>query len=268
MIDSPYRVHPGKKLDLSKLDPADTGHFKDRAEAADPTAHNLKELRKQQDLLYAGAKQSLLIVIQALDTGGKDGAIKHVFGGVNPQGCDVTSFKQPTHIEAAHDYLWRVHAAVPARGMIGIFNRSHYEDVLVVRVHDLVPKSVWSERYEQINDFERLLGDEGTTVLKFFLHISKGEQKKRLEKRLDDPKRHWKFDANDLKERAHWDDYQSAYADALRKCSTDDAPWFVVPSDHKWYRNWVLSDTIVRAMKKMDLEYPEPADGLDKIVVD
>ena len=268
MIHSPYLVEPGEKLNLSKLDPADTGKFKDKDDAAAAVAKNLDHLSHLQGVLYAEAKRSVLIVIQALDTGGKDGAIKHVFGGVNPQGCTVTSFKQPTHVEAAHDYLWRVHAAAPARGLIGIFNRSQYEDVLVVRVHDLVPKSVWSERYDQINHFERMLADNGTTIVKFFLHISKDEQKRRLQSRLDDPKKHWKFSADDLKERAHWDDYQAAYEDALRKCSTKAAPWYVVPSDHKWFRNWVLSDTIVRTMRKMDLKYPPPAAGLDQVHVD
>ena len=268
MIDSPYLVEPGKKLSLSKLDTADTGKFRDKAAAAAATARNVAHLRKLQGLLYAEQKRSVLIVIQALDTGGKDGTIKHVFSGVNPQGCVVTSFKQPTELEARHDFLWRVHAAAPAKGMIGIFNRSQYEDVLVVRVHDLVPKHVWHERYEQINAFERLLSDAGTTVIKFFLHISKDEQKRRLQSRLDDPKKHWKFDANDLKERAHWDAYQAAYEDALRKCSTADAPWYAVPSDHKWFRNWVISDTIVRTMRKLDLKYPPAAAGLDHVKID
>ena len=268
MIESPYLVEPGKKLNLSKLDPGDTGKFKDKSDAAASTANNLDRLRKLQGLLYANAKQALLIVVQAMDTGGKDGAIEHVFGGVNPQGCDVTSFKQPTHLEAAHDFLWRTHAHVPRRGMIGIFNRSHYEDVLVVRVHDLVPKSVWSKRYEQINRFEEMLADEGTTIVKFFLHISKDEQKARLQSRLDNAKKHWKFDPNDLKERAHWAEYQVAYEDALRKCSTADAPWYVVPSNHKWFRNWVISDTIVRTMRKMDLKYPPAPKGLDEVHVD
>ncbi len=268
MIDSPYLVTPGKKLNLSKIDTADTGPFKDKADAAEPTEKNLRHLRDLQAVLYAQAQRSVLIVIQALDTGGKDGAIKHVFTGVNPQGCDVTSFKQPSHEEAGHDFLWRIHRACPARGQIGIFNRSQYEDVLVVRVHDLVPKHVWSKRYDQINAFEQMLAENGTTVIKFFLHISKAEQKDRLQSRLDDPKKHWKFDANDLKERACWDDYQTAYEDALRKCSTPDAPWYVVPSDHKWFRNWVISDTIVRTLKKLDLKYPPAADGLDQIKID
>ena len=201
MSDSPYLVPPGRKLDLSKIDTASTGDFKAKADAAGATADNLDQLRKLQRILYAEAKRSVLIVVQAMDTGGKDGAIKHVFGGVNPQGCSVTSFKAPSAHELAHDYLWRIHAAAPARGMIGIFNRSHYEDVLVARVHDLVPKHVWQRRYDQINAFEELLADAGTTVLKFFLHISKDEQKRRLQSRLDDPKKFWKFDANDLAER-------------------------------------------------------------------
>jgi PPK2 family polyphosphate:nucleotide phosphotransferase len=268
VIESPYLAEPGKKLSLSKFDPADTGKFKDRSDAAQSTARNLDRLRKLQGLLYADAKQALLIVVQAMDTGGKDGAIKHVFSGVNPQGCDVTSFKQPTPLEAKHDYLWRIHAAAPRQGQIGIFNRSHYEDVLVVRVHDLVPKSVWSQRYDQINQFEHLLADAGTTVVKFFLHISKDEQKRRLQSRLDNPKKHWKFDPNDLKERARWDEYQSAYEDALRKCSTPHAPWYVVPSNHKWFRNWVISDTIVRTMRGMKLKYPPAPEGMDKIKVE
>jgi PPK2 family polyphosphate:nucleotide phosphotransferase len=268
VIESPYLAEPGKKLSLSKFDPADTGKFKDRSDAAQSTARNLDRLRKLQGLLYADAKQALLIVVQAMDTGGKDGAIKHVFSGVNPQGCDVTSFKQPTPLEAKHDYLWRIHAAAPRQGQIGIFNRSHYEDVLVVRVHDLVPKSVWSQRYDQINQFEHLLADAGTTVVKFFLHISKDEQKRRLQSRLDNPKKHWKFDPNDLKERARWDEYQSAYEDALRKCSTPHAPWYVVPSNHKWFRNWVISDTIVRTMRGMKLKYPPAPEGMDQIKVD
>ena len=268
MSDSPYLVPPGRKLDLSKIDTASTGDFKAKADAAGATADNLDQLRKLQRILYAEAKRSVLIVVQAMDTGGKDGAIKHVFGGVNPQGCSVTSFKAPSAHELAHDYLWRIHAAAPARGMIGIFNRSHYEDVLVARVHDLVPKHVWQRRYDQINAFEELLADAGTTVLKFFLHISKDEQKRRLQSRLDDPKKFWKFDANDLAERARWDDYQAAYEDALRKCSTPHAPWYVVPSDHKWFRNWAISDTIVRALRQMDLQYPPAPDGMDQIKID
>src|SRR6476659_10416888 len=187
-----------------------------------------------------------------MDCGGKDGSIEHVFSSVNPQGCQVTSFKVPTPLELAHDYLWRIHQAVPPKGMIGIFNRSHYESVLVERVKNLVPKDVWSRRYRHINEFERLLADEGTTIIKFFLHISKDEQKRRMQARLDDKQKNWKFNVGDLKERALWDDYQEAYQDALRECSTDYAPWYVVPADKKWYRNWVISDTIVRTVQSLD----------------
>ena len=266
-LDSPYLATPGKKFRMSDVKTDDTGHFKDKEEAAAEVKKNLKKLAAMQELLYAEAKHAVLIVLQAMDTGGKDGAISHVFSGVNPQGCSVTSFKVPTELEKAHDFLWRIHSAVPRRGMIGIFNRSHYESVLVERVHNLVPKRVWRARYDQINGFEAMLADEGVTILKFFLHISKDEQKRRLQARLDDREKHWKFSVNDLKERQFWDDYQEAYEDAIGKCSTKAAPWFVVPADHKWYRNWVLSDTIVRALHKLHMEYPKAAPGLDKVVI-
>jgi len=263
MIDSSYRVNPGEKLNLSKFDTSDTGKFKDKEDAKPAVKKNLRKLDNLQELLYADSSKALLIVLQAMDTAGKDGSISHVFKGVNPQGCQVTSFKEPTKTELAHDFLWRIHTAVPRKGIIGIFNRSHYESVLVERVHELVPKQVWSQRYDIINRFEKLLSDEGTTIIKFFLHISKDEQKKRLQARLDDPKKHWKFDLNDLKERARWNDYTEAYEDALRKCSTDYAPWYIVPADHKWFRNWVLSDTIVRTLEKMKLKYPPAAKGVE-----
>jgi PPK2 family polyphosphate:nucleotide phosphotransferase len=267
MIDSPYRAEPGKKNHLTEIDTADIGQFKEKDDAAKPTEHNLKKLAKLQELLYAQAKHAVLIVLQAMDTGGKDGAIEHVFSSVNPQGCTVTSFKQPTHLELRHDFLWRIHQAAPPKGMIEIFNRSHYESVLVERVHNLVPESVWSKRYDRINEFEKMLSDEGTLILKFFLHISKDEQKKRLQARLDDKKRHWKFDPNDLKERKFWGDYQEAYADAIRYCSTKYAPWYVVPADHKWFRNWVISDTIVRALEKLKMDYPPAPAGLENIKI-
>jgi PPK2 family polyphosphate:nucleotide phosphotransferase len=268
MIDSPYLARPGKKLKLSHFDTADTGSFKDKDDAKPAIAKNLRKLKKLQELLYADSKHAVLIVMQAMDTGGKDGAIEHVFSGVNPQGCQVTSFKQPTPTELAHDFLWRIHTAMPRKGMIGIFNRSHYESVLVERVHELVPKQVWSTRYQTINHFEHLLAKEGTTIIKFFLHISKDEQKRRLQARLDDPKKHWKFDPNDLKERKRWDDYTEAYQDAVEKCSTDYAPWYIVPADHKWFRNWVLSDTIVRTLQHLKLKYPPPAQGVEGLKVD
>ncbi len=267
MIDSPYLAKPGKKVDLSKIDTADKGHFRDKEHAAETARKDTQKLREQQDLLYADGTQSLLVVIQAMDTGGKDGAIEHVFSGVNPQGCNVTSFKQPTPLELRHDFLWRIHQATPAKGIIGIFNRSHYESVLVERVHDLVPKKVWSGRYEKINEFEKLLADEGTTILKFFLHISKDEQRERLQKRLDDKNRQWKFAAGDLAERKLWNDYTEAYEDALSRCSTEHAPWYIVPADHKWFRNWVLSDTIVRTLRKMKLQYPAASEDVQKLKV-
>ena len=267
MIDSPYLVRPGKKIKLSDFSTDDTDNFKDKSAARQAKKENLNKLSKLQDLLYAQGKHAVLIVLQAMDSGGKDGTIKHVFSGVNPQGCTVTSFKEPSHVELEHDYLWRVHAATPARGMIGIFNRSHYESVLVERVKDLVPQKVWSRRYDHINNFEKLLADEGTTIIKFFLNISYDEQKKRMERRLTDPTKNWKFSPNDLKERKRWDHYMEAYHDALQKCSTDWGPWYVVPADHKWYRNWVVSDTIVRTLEKLDLHYPPPLKDADKVKV-
>jgi PPK2 family polyphosphate:nucleotide phosphotransferase len=267
MIDSPYRVHPDKKIRLAEWPTDATGDFKDKAEAKPKSHENLKRLSELQELLYANAKHALLVVFQAMDGGGKDGAIAHVFSGVNPQGCVVTSFKEPTPQEQAHDYLWRIHKAAPARGMIGIFNRSHYESVLVERVKNLVPREVWSARYDSINSFEKLLADEGTTILKFFLHISWEEQKHRMEARLNDPHKNWKFSPSDLKERKRWDSYMQAYEDALRKCSTKSAPWYIVPADHKWYRNWVVSDTIVRAIRELKLSYPPPLKDADKIRV-
>jgi PPK2 family polyphosphate:nucleotide phosphotransferase len=267
MPHSPYRVEPGKKVDLSKWPTDDTGPFKDKAEAKQDIKKNLKRLIELQDLLYACASHSVLIVLQAMDAGGKDGAISHVFSGVNPQGCNVTSFKVPSHLELSHDYLWRYHRACPAKGMIEIFNRSHYESVLVERVHKIAPKEVWSQRYEQINAFESMLVSEKTVVLKFYLHISKKEQKKRLEARLEDKAKNWKFSAADLAERKRWDDYTEAFEDALRCCSTEEAPWYVVPADHKWFRNWVLSDTIARTLEKLNLKPPAPEGDLDKIKI-
>jgi PPK2 family polyphosphate:nucleotide phosphotransferase len=267
MIDSPYLVTPGKKLNLKKRPTDDTGRFKSKDDAAPATAKNLERLDELQELLYAEAKHALLVVFQAMDAGGKDGAIEHVFSGVNPQGCSVTSFKAPTHLEAAHDFLWRHHDAAPRKGQIGIHNRSHYEAVLIERVHSLVPEKVWKKRYDHINEFERLLADEGTTILKFFLHVSKDEQKRRLEARLKDKHKNWKFNVADLKERAKWDDYQAAFQDALEKCSTEHAPWYVVPADKKWFRNWVVSDTIVRTLETLKMKYPPPEPGLDEVVI-
>ena len=214
-------------------------------------------LDELQNALYAESKRSLLVVLQARDAGGKDGTIRRVFSSVNPQGCSVTAFRAPTHVELAHDYLWRVHAAVPARGMIGIFNRSHYEDILAVRVHKLAPKQVWKPRYEQINDFERMLTQNGVTIVKFFLHISKEEQRVRLFERLTDEAKNWKFQAADLEERELWDDYTRAYIDVFRKCSTKYAPWFIVPADRKHARDYLVLEKIVSALERMNPTYPE-----------
>ncbi len=268
LIDSPYRVVPGKKVDLSRWSTDDTGDFKDKDECKPSTDKQIAKLGSLQDLFYASSSRALLIVLQAMDAGGKDGAIEHVFTGVNPQGCQVTSFKVPSAEERGHDFLWRHHLAMPRRGMIGIHNRSHYETVLVERVREIVPEKVWSRRYHQINEFEQMLTSEGTVILKFFLHISKSEQKRRLQARLDDKQKHWKFNPEDLAERARWSLYTKAFEDAMRNCSTDDAPWYVVPSDHKWFRNWVLSNTVTRALEAMDLKYPKSPDNLKNLKVE
>ena len=268
MLDSPYLVPPDSKFKLSKCRTDDTRPFKNKADAADAIADNLKKLDKLQDVLYAQSKHAVLIVLQAMDGGGKDGAIKHVFSGINPQGCSVTSFKAPTSLELAHDFLWRVHLAAPPKGMIGIFNRSHYESVLVERVKKLVPQKLWAKRYHHINAFEKMLADEGTTIVKFFLNISWEEQKCRMEKRLADPTKNWKFSPEDLKERKRWDRYMEAYQDAFRRCSKPWAPWYVVPADNKWFRNWVISDTLVRTLERLDLQFPSPLQGAAEIKVE
>ncbi len=226
------------------------------------------ELIKLQSRLYAEGKQKLLIVFQAMDAGGKDGTIRRVFRGVNPQGVRVHSFKVPSKIELAHDFLWRIHQVVPAKGMIGVFNRSHYEDVLVVRVHDIVPESVWRPRYAQINQFEKLLTDTGTTILKFFLHISPEEQKERFQDRLDEPSKNWKFSMEDLEKRKFWGDYMAAYEEMLQQCSTPWAPWYVIPADQKWYRNLAIARVIVHTLKEMNPQYPEPENDLSGVVID
>jgi PPK2 family polyphosphate:nucleotide phosphotransferase len=266
-MTQPFLVQPGTQVNLAGYDPGYSGDYKNKKAAESQLRRNTKRLQELQEVLWAEGKHALLIVLQAMDAGGKDGTIRHVFQGVNPQGCQVTSFKVPTEEELAHDYLWRVHKAAPHKGYIGIFNRSHYEDVLVVRVHSLVPEAVWQQRYEQINHFEKLLAHSGTTILKFFLHVSKEEQKKRFEERLRDPKKNWKFSAGDVKEREHWDEYIRAYEDALSKCSTSWAPWHIVPANHKWYRNLVISQTIVEALEKLDMHFPPPLPDADKIVI-
>jgi PPK2 family polyphosphate:nucleotide phosphotransferase len=247
----------GDKCSLTDWDPRATPACRDKAEAAERLERNLARIDALQYLLYAEGHRSLLLVLQGMDTSGKDGLIRKVMTAFNPQACEVWSFKVPTPEEAAHDFLWRIHRAAPRRGEIAIFNRSHYEDVLVVRVHELVPRAVWSRRYEEINEFERHLHDHGTTVLKFFLHISREEQQERLLARLDEPRKHWKFSEGDLAERQRWKEYQRAYEDALARCSTEDAPWFVIPSDRKWYRDLAVSEIIADALERMDPKPPK-----------
>lgn len=261
-------VKPGDRPNLRKIDAGATPGYKSRKDARAALAKNVARLGELQYLLYAENKRSVLIVLQALDAGGKDGTIRHVMGPLNPQGCKVTSFKVPSAEEREHDFLWRIHKAVPGRGDIGIFNRSHYEDVLVVRVHDLVPRSVWSKRYGIINDFEKSLADDHVTILKFFLHISRDEQKRRFQERLDNPVKHWKISPADFEERTFWDDYTGAYEDALRKCSTNWAPWFVIPADHKWYRNLAISQIVVETMEELHMKFPEPVVDVSKIVLE
>jgi PPK2 family polyphosphate:nucleotide phosphotransferase len=261
-------VKPGTKVSLKDYNPDDTGDFRSEEQADDELKELLKELDRLQHLLYAENRRALLIVLQGMDTSGKDGTIRKVMSGVSPLGVQVHAFKAPNDEELAHDYLWRVHRRVPAKGNVGIFNRSHYEDVLVVRVHDLVPRKVWKHRYKQINHFEHILTQNDTVVLKFFLHISKDEQKKRLEARLNDPTRYWKFSVKDVEERRYWTDYRRAYEDALTQCSTEWAPWHVVPANKKWYRNLVVARTIVETLRGLHMKYPEPTMDLSQVAID
>lgn len=257
---------PGKKVRLKDYDPDDRGDY-DKAQARAEEQKLEDRLAALQERLYAEGQQSLLIVLQAMDAGGKDGTIRKVFDSVNPQGVRVTSFKTPTAEELAHDYLWRVHPHVPPKGYIGIFNRSHYEDVLIVRVNRLVPEDVWKKRYDEINAFERLLADNGTRILKFFLNISKAEQKERFQERLDDPEKHWKFSTGDLPVRERWDDYMRAYEDVLTRCNTDYASWYIIPANRKWYRNLVVTQTIVETLEAMNPQFPPAEPGLDQVVI-
>ncbi|SFK30382.1 polyphosphate kinase 2 family protein [Methylorubrum salsuginis] len=254
-------VEPGTRFALASVDADATGGL-DKAEAKAALADERERIKALQEKLYAEHARSLLVVFQAIDTGGKDGTIRSVLEGVNPQGCRVWSFKVPSAEELDQDFLWRYHARAPGRGLIGVFNRSHYEDVLVVRVKGLVPEETWRERYGLINDFERLLTLSGTTILKFFLHISKDEQKERLEARLEDPDKHWKFDPADLTERKSWDAYRTAFDDALSRCSTPYAPWHVVPANRKWARNLMVARTIADTLEAMDPRFPPAREGL------
>ncbi len=264
-----YRVEEGARVNLADWDPADRSEFAGTKQEGEKAATQLnKRLEELQEMLWADRRHRLLVVLQGMDTGGKDGTIRKVLEGVNPVGVRVASFKRPTAPELAHDYLWRVHPHVPGDGEIVVFNRSHYEDVLVVRVHDLAPQALWGKRYRHLIEFERLLTDEGTAIVKFFLHVSMEEQRLRLQARIDDPTKQWKFSMGDLDERKLWDDYQRAYEDALSNTSTAFAPWYIVPADRKWYRDLVVSSVLVEVMEKMDLRYPTPEQDLSGVVVE
>ncbi len=261
---------PGKKIDLQDYDPADTGKFESKESAQVKLAAGILQLAEYQNILYAQNKFAVLIIFQAMDAAGKDSTIKHVMSGVNPQGCQVFSFKSPSTEELDHDYLWRTHKAMPERGRIGIFNRSYYEEALIVRVHpellaaqslpDLDLKQIWSQRFQEINDFERYLTNNGTVIIKFFLHVSKQEQKRRFLGRINEPEKHWKFSAQDIQERAYWDDYQAAYTDIFNHTSTAAAPWHIIPADRKWFTRLTVADIICDRLQQMDLAYPKISD--------
>jgi len=266
-------VKPGSKVRLKDIVPSKSpglqGPEEQERSAADALrAENVSAMQGLQNRLWAEGRRSLLVVLQGMDCSGKDGTIRHVFGPLNPQGCRVASFKKPSAEELAHDFLWRVHRVTPVAGEIVVFNRSHYEDVLVVRVLDLVPRDVWSSRYDQINDFERLLAESGTRVVKFMLHISKDEQKERLEARLADPEKAWKFAVGDLDTRKRWDEYAEAYEALLERCSTPESPWFVIPADKKWYRNWAISSIVRRELELMDPRVPAKPEELKGIKIE
>jgi len=260
-----FRIEPGSKVDLAKVDAGFKDKHASHKEARSEIATYSQRLRELQYLMYAEGRRSLLIVLQGRDAAGKDGTINHVLGAMNPQGCKVTGFKVPSQEEAAHDFLWRYHQHAPARGEVAIFNRSHYEDVLVVRVHALVPESVWSRRYGQINDFEQMLSENGTHILKFYLHIDPEEQLRRFKQRIDDPARHWKISDGDYTERPFWDAYTAAFEDAVGKCSTGQAPWFVIPSNHKWFRNLAISRIVAETLESLKMAFPEPSVDIEEI---
>jgi PPK2 family polyphosphate:nucleotide phosphotransferase len=251
-----FMVEPGAKVRLSKIDASYTGKDETHEQALPKIQTHVERMDKLQYLLYADNRQSLLVILQALDAAGKDGVIRHLFSGMNPQGTSVFGFKQPSKYEAAHDFLWRAHLRTPGTGEVVVFNRSYYEDVLVVRVHKLVPESVWSKRYDLINDFEKTLSQNGTTILKFFLHISPEEQLSRFKQRLDDPSRHWKISETDYSERELWPQYMEAYEDAIALTSTKHAPWYIIPANHKWFRNLAVSQIIADTMDEMGLQLP------------
>jgi PPK2 family polyphosphate:nucleotide phosphotransferase len=260
-----HRIKPNARVRLADIDPDSAPGFPSKKrektaikdEAAKQVASNLQRIAELQELLYAQNQTSMLVVLQGMDTSGKDGVVRGVFSGINPQGCHITSFKKPSEAEADRDFLWRIHAQVPARGEINVFNRAHYEDVLIVRVHNFVPENVWRKRYDMINQFEQYLTNNHVVIVKFMLHISKDEQKARLQARLDDPAKRWKFNPADVQERKHWDDYQRAYETVLEKCSTTHAPWYVIPANKKWYRNWAISTILRQSLEEIDPKAPK-----------
>jgi PPK2 family polyphosphate:nucleotide phosphotransferase len=262
-----FIVKPGSKLRLKDRDPDDTLGL-NKKDGLPLLEENIEKLENLQYLLYAENRRAVLVILQAMDAGGKDGTIRHVMGPLNPQGVRVVSFKAPTEEELSHDFLWRIHPHAPRTGEIRVFNRSHYEDVLIVRVRNLAPKSTWSKRYKHINYFEKLLADSGVTILKFFLHVSKKEQLERLKARLDDPGKHWKANPKDFDERRFWDDYMDAYEVALRRCSTTYAPWFVIPADKKWFRNLAISKILLDELESLNMKFPESSCDIKSIVVE
>jgi len=263
-----YRVDPGSKIRLADLDASDTQFSDGKSESKKEIADTLEKLEPLQDLLYAAHDRKLLIILQGIDTSGKDGTIRSVFEGMDPIGIRIASFEVPTKEELDHDFLWRIHRQVPGKGEVTIFNRSHYEDVLVVRVRNLAPEEVWRPRYKQIVEFEKMLTETGTAVLKFYLHIDKEEQRERLQARIEDPAKIWKFRRGDLEDRLLWDEYQSAYEEMLSKTSTKFAPWYVIPSNHKWYRNVVISRIILETLQSFEMSYPAPEEGVENIIVE
>jgi PPK2 family polyphosphate:nucleotide phosphotransferase len=260
-----FKVEPNSKVRLDEIDAGYKGEHENKDSAQPELEKHAQRLHELQYLMYAENKRSLLIVLQGMDAAGKDGTISHVLGAMNPQGCRVYGFKTPSEEELAHDFLWRIHQAAPSKGCVVVFNRSHYEDVLVVRVHNLVPKEVWSKRYDEINAFERHLFNNDTHILKFYLHIDKKEQLARFKERLDDPHRNWKISESDYTEREYWNDYQKAYEEAISRCSQDYAPWYIIPANHKWFRNLAVSQILVETLESLDMKLPKPAVNLDEI---
>jgi len=260
-----FKVKPNEKVKLRDIDAGYKAEHQDKESAQPELTKYARRLHDLQLLMYAEHKRSLLIILQGMDAAGKDGTIGHVLAGINPQGCRVYAFKDPSVDELAHDYLWRIHQAMPPKGYITVFNRSHYEDVLVARVHNIVPKEVWSRRYEEINDFERHLCNEGTQIVKFYLHIDKAEQLARFKERLDDPDRRWKISESDYVERTYWDDYQAAYEETISRCSTAYAPWYIIPANHKWFRNLAISQILNSTLESLNMKSPAPTVNIEEI---